>query len=100
MFGSRWLTSQLSTLGFSVSTDEVMYFKQSVLENGSMELKIDRVQGSFTQWSADNIDHNLQTTDSKASFHVMSIISSTTNQSEPVYPTVLVPIKWQKLKKV
>lgn len=59
MFGSRWLTSQLSTLGFSVSTDEVTRFKQLVLENDSMELEIGRLQGSFTQLSADNIDHNL-----------------------------------------
>ena len=33
---------------------------------------------SFSQWSADNIDHNVKTIDGKGSLHAMGIIVSTT----------------------
>ena len=100
LFGSRWLIEQLNHLGFGVSIDEVTRFKQSVLENDSIELDIARIPGSFTQWSADNVDHNVRTIDGKGLLHGMGIIASTTNKDRALMKMNVTPVKRQKLKKV
>ena len=74
-FGSKWLTNELFKLGFCVSPSEITRFKQSVMANddSSTEVVLD---GSFTQWVADNIDHNICTLDGENTFHGMGIIAA------------------------
>lgn len=37
-------------------------------------------RGEFSQWSADNVDHNVRTIDGHRTFHGMGIICSTTGE--------------------
>ena len=61
VFGSKWLINELSRLGFSIAYDEVNRYKQSVIQNESLEnLLTEYPQGTFTQWVADNVDHNIR----------------------------------------
>ena len=80
IFGSRWLIDQLNKLGFCVSMDEMTRYKQSVMENDSYDTEVSKLEGLFTQCSADNVDHNVRTLDGKGSLHGMGIIFSTTNK--------------------
>jgi len=76
MFGSKWLINELSHLGFSISYDEVVKYKQSVLRTETPEnLLCEYIPGTFTQWVADNVDHNLMSLDGQGSFHGMGIIA-------------------------
>ena len=52
----------MSRLGFSISYDEVTRFKQSVIQSESFEnLITEYFPATFTQWVADNVDHNVAT---------------------------------------
>ncbi len=43
--------------------------------------------GTFTQWVADNVDHNIATVDGRGTFHGMGIIAvSTPNDNRPLTP--------------
>ena len=60
VFGSRWLIDEMSRLGFSISYDEVNWYKQSVIQSESFDnLLTEYFPGTFTQWVADNVDHNV-----------------------------------------
>ena len=79
-FGSKWLLSHLAKFGFCVSADEVLRFKQSaVMHSKQNETNVlDQVnKPSFTQWSADNVDHNIATLTGKGTFHGTGVISIT-----------------------
>ena len=79
VFGSKWLITQLSRLGFSISYDEVVKYKQSVIHNNNLDnLLTEYLPGAFTQWVGDNVDHNLATLDGQGTFHGMGIIALTT----------------------
>ena len=83
VFGSKFLLNPLCKLGFSVSPDEVLRYKQSVKENEDTgNVNSNYFPGSFTQWMADNADHNAMTIDGKGSMHEMGCISSTTYNGE------------------
>ena len=73
-FKSRWLIDHLHKLGFSVGVDEVTRFKQSVVANDDNELGIDVLPGSFSQWSGDNADAQLNSLDGASSFHEMGMV--------------------------
>jgi hypothetical protein len=76
-YGSKWLINQLAKLGFSISYNEVTRYKQSVIK--SMDTSDSEIRAhpeAFTQWVADNIDHNVRTLDGKNSFHGMGIIAT------------------------
>jgi len=78
-FGSKWLVTELSRLGFSLTYDEVLRYKQSVLQDASgMLTKLDSYPQTFTQFAADNVDHNVATLDGKGTFHGMGIIAMST----------------------
>ena len=50
-------------------------YKQSVIQSESLEkLLTEYPQGTFTQWVADNVDHNVATLSGEGTFHVMGII--------------------------
>lgn len=74
VLASKWLLTMLSRLGFSVTPDEVNRLKQSVVQAEDIEMPGSHPQ-FFTQWSADNVDHNVNTLNGLGSFHGMGIIS-------------------------
>lgn len=79
VFGSRWLIDELARLGFSITYDEVNRYKQSVIQSESLEnLLTEYFPGTFTQWVADNVDHNVATLDGQNTFHGMGIIAVST----------------------
>ena len=97
VFGSKWLLNELSALGFSVSSDEVLRYKQSVTENeNTCDVLREYLPGKFTQWMADNVDHNPMTLDGKGSLHAMGCVSSTIFERN--VHIKLQPIKRQKRK--
>jgi hypothetical protein len=59
---SKWLINELSSLGFSISYDEVTRYKQSVIQSDNQDnLLTEYLPGKFTQWVVDNVDHNIMT---------------------------------------
>ena len=57
-------------LGYSISYDEVQHSKQSLAVHSYSKA----VSSNFSQWVADNCDHNEVTLDGKGVFHLMGII--------------------------
>ena len=79
VFGSKWLVNELYRLGFSISYSEINRFKKSVVVNHSGENSIINVYPQvFTQFVADNVDHNIRTLDGSGTFHGMGIIAIST----------------------
>ena len=76
-FGSKWLVDQLARLGFSISSDEVRRYKQSVVEDQG-NIVPEYTPGAFVQWIAENVDHNIATLDVKGTFHGMGLVSAVT----------------------
>ena len=78
-FGSKFLIKQLARLGFCVSNDEIIRYKQSVVLSKPPGYPTGKqYPAAFTQWVADNVDHNIRTIDGYNTFHGMGIISATT----------------------
>ena len=66
-------------MGFSISYSEVTRYKQSVVLSTDVEdIQPEGFPGCFSQWVADNIDHNVATLDGHGSFHGMGIIAVAT----------------------
>ena len=65
--------NHLSRLGFSITPEEVLRFKQPAVENMDKDQEPVTEQG-FAQWVADNVDHNVATLTGKNTFHGMGII--------------------------
>ena len=74
MLASKWLL----TTTFSISHDEVTRYKQTFVHIPEVELPLEYSQ-SFTQWSADNVDHNVVTLNGLGVFYGMGIISTSVN---------------------
>ena len=75
VFGSKWLINELYKFRFSVSCSKVTRFKQSIIQNASLdELNIQVYPKAFTQFAAENVDH-IVTIDGKGTFHGMGIIA-------------------------
>ena len=94
VFGSKWLINELSRLGFSISYDEVVKYKQSVIQSETVENVLSEyIPGTFTQWVADNVDHDVVSLDGQGSFHGMGIIVvSSPKDSVPLHTrTRLIP---------
>ena len=78
-FGSKWLINVLHKLGFALGYDEVIVHKQSVVKKQDLDsFAMFPFPGHFTQWVADNIDHNIVTLNGEGTFHGMGIISVST----------------------
>ena len=86
VFGSKWLINELTCLGFSNTYDEVVRYKQSVIQCETLEnLLTEYPPDTFTQWAADNVDHNVAILHGKGTFHGMGIIAiSTAKDHAPV----------------
>ena len=100
VFGSRWLIDEMSRLGFSISYDEVNRYKQSVIQSESLDnLLTEYFPGTFTQWVADNVDHNVATLDGQGSLHGMGIIAiSTPKDGTPLIAKSRVISRQQRTK--
>ena len=73
----------MSRLGFSITYDEVTRYKQSVIQHESLDsLLAEYFPGTFTQWVADNVDHNVATLDGLGTFHGMGMIAVSTPKDE------------------
>ena len=83
VLSSKWLLTMLSKLGYSISPDEVNRYKQSVVQTTETELP-QKHPLCFTQWSADNVDHNVMTLNGLGVFHGMGIISMSVPCSSPI----------------
>jgi len=70
------LLNVMSRLGLSVSYDEVIRFKQCVSRT-EVDSKPDAFPVAFTQFAADNVDHNINNLDGLNTFHGMGCISMT-----------------------
>ena len=81
MFGSKWLLNELFRLGFSISYLEVTRLKYSVLATKDTGAE-GALNGVFTQWVADNIDHNICAVDGKSTLHGMWVISVGTRERQ------------------
>ena len=78
-FGSKWLLEVLHTLGFSSGYNEVVRHKQSVVSQQNLDsFAMFPFPGHFTQWVADNVDHNIVTLNGEGTFHGMGLISIST----------------------
>ncbi|XP_045211013.2 uncharacterized protein LOC123562441 [Mercenaria mercenaria] len=76
-FGSRFLIDNLNSMGFCSSYWEVQKFESNsaAMLNTSMPSFF---PGSFVQFSADNVDHNVRTLHGSNTFHGMGIIACNT----------------------
>ena len=79
--GSKSLLTETSKLGYAISYDEVKRYKQSVLMDE--EHKLDHLKDGFTQFVADNADHNTETLDSKGTLHGLGIIACSILNKDP-----------------
>ena len=81
VFGSRWLIDELNQLGFSVSYNEVLRFRQSAVTEGDSSTILYSIPcGTFTKFVGDNVDHNIGTLDGKKTFCGMGILAASTNK--------------------
>ena len=59
VFGSKWLINELAHLGFSITYDEVVRRKQSVIQSETLEnLQTEYLLDAFTQWVADSVSRD------------------------------------------
>ena len=77
-FSSKWLIDHLSRFGYSITSDEVLRFKESAIESFET-YQSENTMPVFTQWVADNADHNIATLTGKVTFHGMGVISCSTS---------------------
>ena len=95
-FAPKWLVNHLYRLGYSISYDEVLRFKHSVIDSPESPIPSD---GSFCQWVAYNVDHNQITLTGRGTFHGMRVISISTSSTVPIRTSSTVrntPLKWIK----
>ena len=92
LLGSKLLVNILSRLGFCCSYDEISRFKQSVVQSDD-EVSPFACPESFTQFAADNVDHNVCTIDGADTFHGMGIISMSPRNSLSIQHFGDVPIR-------
>lgn len=75
VFGSKWLIEELSSLGFSITYNEVQLFKQSILQQQTLQSLSPPPLPTLGQFIADNADSNIRTLDGTGTFHGMGIIA-------------------------
>ena len=72
---SKWLNSLLSRLGFAVSYDEVIRFKQNIVAHDSVDEVVCPLGTTFMQYVGDNTDHDIATVDGKNTHHGLGSIA-------------------------
>ena len=65
-------------------------YKQSVIQNESSENLLKQYPPNiFTQWVADNVDHNVATLDGQGTFHGIAISTATDNRPLKIQSQVI-----------
>ena len=83
-FGSKWFIDHLVRRGFSVTSDKVKLYRQSVLSSNSHLIDLSNFSNcSFAQWSVGNVDHNSNLGWKKV-FHGMGVIVSVTPKNTDI----------------
>lgn len=76
-FGSRFLVDTLHRHGFCCSYAEVIKFERSAAVSEGTDIP-NLEKGTFVQYVADNVDHNIRTLDGHNTFHGMGMIAVVT----------------------
>ena len=76
-FRSKFLVDTLQSHGFCCSYAVVTKFERSAAVNGGTYIPHFR-EGTFVQYVADNVDHNIRTLDGHNTFHGMGMIAAVT----------------------
>ena len=76
-FASRFLIDSLNAHGFCASYSTVKKYERSAAVTQGTDIP-GITEGSFVQYVADNVDHNIRTLDGKGTFHGMGIIATVT----------------------
>ena len=80
MLGSKWQITELIGHGFNV---KVTRYKQSTVVNKCVNDIIKSVmQGYFSQWSGDNVDHNVSSLSGKRVLHRIGVVVLSTSLSD------------------
>jgi hypothetical protein len=90
-FGSKFLVTELARLGFCLFCDEVIRFKHSIVASSSPDSASDAdIAAMFTQWIADNVDHNVRTIDGYGTFRgiIATSVYNHTHTFSHTYPVV------------
>lgn len=74
--GSKDLIVQTARMGFSLSYDEIIRYKQSVVVNKTLRDEFSASNDVMSQFIADNVDHVVCTLNGADTFHGMGIIST------------------------
>ena len=82
--GSKQLINLLYHLGFSMSYDELLRYKQSAVQSDIVQ-PASHFPEYFTQFAADNVDHNFCTIDGLNTLHAMAIMSMSTSIISAVF---------------
>jgi len=67
----------LHRLGYTLSHDELIRYKQPIVQCDSVD-NLPPYPICYTQFVADNVDHNICTTDGQNTFHGVGIIAVST----------------------
>ena len=76
-FSSKFLVDTLYRLGFCSSYTEIKKFEVSAAASQGTDIPGNN-PGQFTQYIADNVDHNIRTLDGHNTIHGMDIIACAT----------------------
>lgn len=98
-FASRFLLETLSNLGFCSSYSEVQKLETSAAIAQGIDIP-GYVEGSFIQYVADNVDHNIRTLDGSDTFHRMGIIAGVTPGTKQRDPIPRIDVSCEELKSV
>ena len=98
-FGSKFLIDSLHSSGFSSSYSEVKRFEMSAACSQSTAIP-GITPGNFTQYVADNADHNVRTLDGLGTFHGMGIIAALTPGMKHEKPVPRIPVSAKDLTAV
>ncbi|KAK6183990.1 hypothetical protein SNE40_006544 [Patella caerulea] len=72
VFGSEWVIKQFHALGLSVSYDEVTRFRQSVMQEQTLDTLSPPEYPVLSQYGGDNADSNIRTLSGSGTFHAMA----------------------------
>ena len=85
VFRSKFLIGELSQLGFCNSYREVTRFKQSAMVNKyASEIAFSLRPGTFSQYMADNVDHNICTLDGMGIIQVSTNVTGLQREEKPI----------------
>ncbi|KAK6192248.1 hypothetical protein SNE40_003750 [Patella caerulea] len=74
VFGSRWLNDELYSLGFSISHDELVLLRHSIMQQVDDLSILSSPEKKPVQFVGDNADSRIQTLDGSGTFHGLGMI--------------------------